>query len=434
MYPHDTTRTVELVVIFSQFDTSLNVLSENEQSKNGAYIRSATQNSFQNQTPLQTKICIPPSADNWIARIRLDQKLEEGFGHKLTLVSAPAGFGKTTLLIDWINRCHIPVTWISLDKGDNDILNMLSNFIFGLQQMEDDIGMAFAEAKRISTKAGNIYYQVFTGSCQCSIMIMRCKFQEATEICEQSLDVAIKNYLEQTSVAGSLYSNLGIIRCESNALDQGLDLLHKGVEVSKLGCDSVIVASCGVNLLRRLSYRLDFAGALNTMEMLRQCARDFTLPPWITNSIATIQVFLWLEGGNLDALKTALSLAEPDSLIMIFVSKGKPVAYLLEEMLSHNKQEHDVAKFGFSWPYARKILAAYQTISPAKNDQLPDPISARELEVLRLMAAGLSNREIGDKLFISLNTVKTHTKNINRKLDVGSRIKAVIRAKALNLI
>jgi len=56
------------------------------------------------------------------------------------------------------------------------------------------------------------------------------------------------------------------------------------------------------------------------------------------------------------------------------------------------------------------------------------------LEVLHLIAAGLSNRQIADKLFISLNTVKTHTKNINSKLDVRSRTKAVAQAKKLGLL
>ena len=63
-----------------------------------------------------------------------------------------------------------------------------------------------------------------------------------------------------------------------------------------------------------------------------------------------------------------------------------------------------------------------------------DPISEREMEVLHLIAAGLSNREIADKLFISLNTVKTHTKNINSKLDVNNRTKAIFRAKELGLL
>jgi LuxR family maltose regulon positive regulatory protein len=130
-------------------------------------------------------------------------------------------------------------------------------------------------------------------------------------------------------------------------------------------------------------------------------------------------------------LELALALAEPGGFIMMFVSKGKPVAELLEEILAVKKRDHDATKAGFSLSYAKKIWSAFKTVIPPKIEGLMDPISERELEVLHLIAAGLSNREIADKLFISLNTVKTHTKNINSKLDVNSRIKAVARAKEM---
>ena len=133
-------------------------------------------------------------------------------------------------------------------------------------------------------------------------------------------------------------------------------------------------------------------------------------------------------------LKLTLALAEPGGIIMTFVSKGKPVAELLEEIVAVGKRDHDAAKAGFSLSYARKLLSAFKTAMPPKVEGLMDPISERELEVLHLIAAGLSNREIAKKLFISLNTVKTHTKSINSKLDVNSRLKAVARAKEIGLI
>jgi len=136
----------------------------------------------------------------------------------------------------------------------------------------------------------------------------------------------------------------------------------------------------------------------------------------------------------LGELKLAITLAEPGALIMIFVSKGKPVAELLEEIIAVKKHDQDDTQAGFSLSYAKKILSVFKAGSPPKVESLVDPISERELEVLYLIAAGLSNREIAEKLFISLNTVKTHTKNINSKLDVNSRIKAVARAKELKLL
>ena len=133
-------------------------------------------------------------------------------------------------------------------------------------------------------------------------------------------------------------------------------------------------------------------------------------------------------------LKLALALAEPGGFIMMFVSKGNHIAELLEEILAVRKRDHDAAKTGFSLSYARKISSAFKAGRPPSMDDLLDPISDRELEVLHLIAAGLSNKEIAAKLFISLNTVKTHTKNINSKLGVGSRTRAVARAKELGLL
>jgi LuxR family maltose regulon positive regulatory protein len=71
---------------------------------------------------LATKLCIPPSRQRIVLRPRLVERLNEGLaaGHRLTLVSAPAGFGKTTLVSEWVAGCGRPVAWLSLDEGDSD--------------------------------------------------------------------------------------------------------------------------------------------------------------------------------------------------------------------------------------------------------------------------------------------------------------------------
>jgi LuxR family maltose regulon positive regulatory protein len=66
--------------------------------------------------------------------------------------------------------------------------------------------------------------------------------------------------------------------------------------------------------------------------------------------------------------------------------------------------------------------------------RLPEPLSERELEVLRLLASGKSNRRIASELFVSVGTVKTHTNNLYRKLGARSRTQAVARARELDLI
>lgn len=68
--------------------------------------------------------------------------MDEGFTRKLTLISAPAGFGKTTLIVDWVHRYKIPAAWFSVDSNDNDPLHFLTYVILGLQSLEAGAGKA----------------------------------------------------------------------------------------------------------------------------------------------------------------------------------------------------------------------------------------------------------------------------------------------------
>ncbi len=102
-------------------------------------------------TPLlQTKLNIPHSQPNLISRPRLIKHLEGGLSRKLTLVSSPAGFGKTTLLSEWIHKCGRPAAWISLDQADNDPSRFLKYFITALQKNEAEIGEGILNALQSS--------------------------------------------------------------------------------------------------------------------------------------------------------------------------------------------------------------------------------------------------------------------------------------------
>ena len=82
---------------------------------------------------LQTKLYIPPPRPGLVSRPRLLERLDAGLHSKLTLISAPAGFGKTTLLSEWIANSERPVAWVSLDEGDNDPARFLAYFVAALQ-------------------------------------------------------------------------------------------------------------------------------------------------------------------------------------------------------------------------------------------------------------------------------------------------------------
>lgn len=132
----------------------------------------------------------------------------------------------------------------------------------------------------------------------------------------------------------------------------------------------------------------------------------------------------------LDALRAALMLAEPEGYQTTFVEYGQPMAYLLYQAVERK-----------IFPaYASKLLTAItnQTSQPGgkenRQKDLIEPLSERELEVLKLIAAGLSNSEIASRLHISLSTVKGHTANIFGKLGVHNRTQAVARANDLSIL
>jgi LuxR family maltose regulon positive regulatory protein len=125
-------------------------------------------------------------------------------------------------------------------------------------------------------------------------------------------------------------------------------------------------------------------------------------------------------------LERALSLAEPEGYVRLFVEGGERIAALLKAAL----------KRGIAPAYTRKLLAAFgppETKAPAHPD-LIEPLSDRELDVLRLLRSDLGGPEIARELRISINTMRTHTKNIFEKLAVNNRRSAVHRAEELNLL
>ncbi len=139
-------------------------------------------------------------------------------------------------------------------------------------------------------------------------------------------------------------------------------------------------------------------------------------------------------------LKKALSRAEPEGYIRIFIEEGKSMERLLNQVVSR----------GIMPDYAGRLLNALETkrvktanLSPMIQnsrigqiqDQLKlDPLSDRELEVLQFLGTDFSGPDIAAKLFVSINTIKTHIKNIYSKLDAHSSYEAVEKAKALNLL
>jgi LuxR family maltose regulon positive regulatory protein len=132
-------------------------------------------------------------------------------------------------------------------------------------------------------------------------------------------------------------------------------------------------------------------------------------------------------------LSKGLSLAEQGGHVRIFVNEGPPMARLLYEALSREIAADYVRRLLDAFPSA-ELEQPEPTRSQVSEADLIEPLSERELEVLELVAQGLTNREIAARLFLSLNTVKAHTRNIYGKLGVHNRTQAVVRARALGAL
>jgi LuxR family transcriptional regulator, maltose regulon positive regulatory protein len=93
---------------------------------------------------LATKLAIPPTyRKNVVPRPRLYGQLAAGIERPLTLIMAPAGFGKTTLVGEWLRQCHLPVAWMSLEKGDNDLARFWCYIIQALHSLSESTGYQF---------------------------------------------------------------------------------------------------------------------------------------------------------------------------------------------------------------------------------------------------------------------------------------------------
>jgi LuxR family maltose regulon positive regulatory protein len=178
--------------------------------------------------------------------------------------------------------------------------------------------------------------------------------------------------------------------------------------------------------VKRTSDSLQSAKKL--LDKLRQVTRDSQRHgSLIEIHILHAQCFAEMDDHTsaLQHLEHALKLAEPEDYVRIFVNEGEPMRQLLEV----------AATDGIMLDYVHRLLATFQTSNTDNlTTQLLDPLSARELEVLRLLPTNLTGPDIADKLMVSLSTMRTHTRNIYSKLDVNNRSSAVIKAQELGLL
>ncbi len=176
--------------------------------------------------------------------------------------------------------------------------------------------------------------------------------------------------------------------------------------------------------------------ALDVLAPVRQQAEkknwhDERLKVLILQSLAH-----WAQGSSetaVEILKDALVSAKPGGLIRIFVDEGPSMARLLYEALAREIEPAYVRQLLAAFPVSDSEPAAL-TLPPDVEAGLIEPLSMRELEVLQVIAEGLSNQEVAKRLYLSLHTVKVHARNIYAKLGVKNRTQAVATGRSLGIL
>ncbi len=181
---------------------------------------------------------------------------------------------------------------------------------------------------------------------------------------------------------------------------------------------------------RVLAARGKSAASLRVLEHMARAAQAFGLD-WLLYRTWITQAMVYFQTGQVEVAVDRLAhLLEKTSrldsgAVQIYLSTGEPARALLKEAQQRGLHPQHVSRLLAEFP---------PEPSSVKNPDLPEALTERELDVLRLMAAGLKNQEIGAKLYISLNTIRYHTTNLFGKLMVDNRTAAVARASELGIL
>jgi LuxR family maltose regulon positive regulatory protein len=212
------------------------------------------------------------------------------------------------------------------------------------------------------------------------------------------------------------------------SVDDDLSYLHE--------FEHLTLARVLISQYRRDSDEALIQGVIHLLERLLKVAEEGSRTGSVTEILILQALASDAKGEIFQALvplERALRLAEPQGYLRLFVDEGPPMAGMLYEALSR----------GISPNYVRRLIAAFPfpeseqvSLSTNQNNELKliEPLSEREIEVLKLIAKGLTNQVIATRLYLSLNTVKVHTRNIYGKLGVNSRTQAVAQARALGIL
>ena len=227
--------------------------------------------------------------------------------------------------------------------------------------------------------------------------------------------------------AQSVHQNDFVHRIPELAAQQVLTMISQGnleAAAQLAGKHDLPISKAQVFLARK-----ETSSALKTLEVLQP---EDSPVNWNNEQLKVIilqAIAIFDQGEKNKAVRLmdkVLTITERSGFIRIFVDQGMSMFRLLSETASR----------GIMQEYISRIIAAFKAEKNENEEIQPllDPLSQREIEVLKLISQGLSNQEIGEKLFLALDTVKGHNRRIFSKLDVKNRTMAITKARSFNIL
>jgi LuxR family transcriptional regulator, maltose regulon positive regulatory protein len=456
---------------------------------------------------LSTKLQAPMARPNTVARPRLVARLAEGLrlARRLTLVSAPPGFGKTTLIQDWIAGSDRRAAWLSLDEGDNDPGRFMRYLIAALSQADECIGRTLpnlapnASSQELLTALINDLAAATDHAAGAGLPLVLDDYHairdfavhelvafllanqpagfhlvigtredpplplarlrardQITEIREHALRFTAEEggaFFNRTMGLSLAPESVATLLSRTEGWITGLQLAGVALRQPAGGprlpraTDDFVAAFAGDD-----RYIVDYLMA-EVLERESESVRDFLRR---TSILERLSASLCDDLTGRDDSSVVLEHLEAANLFLLPLDNRREwfryhVLFTEVLRLSLTAQEqielHRRAAAWFEthgWPESaahHTRLAAEASGRAGKGrgstsapQPLIEPLSERELEVLRLIAAGYSNQEIADRLIIAQGTVKRHINNLYGKLQVGSRTQAVATARDLHIL
>jgi LuxR family transcriptional regulator, maltose regulon positive regulatory protein len=443
---------------------------------------------------LMTKLYAPPVRVDHVPRPRLTACLHEGLRHKLLLLSAPAGSGKTTALGEWVEAEHgrqAAIAWISLDHADNDPVRFLTYFVAALQTVQAGVGgIALALLESAPPPALESVLTTLINELTSVPNDLAVVLDDAHVLTALDVQRALAFLLDHLPphihliVAGRTEPPLSLAKLR--ARNQVLELHASDLRFTPEETTAFCKQTMGVNLapedietlsastegwaaglqLAALSLRgdPDLSRRIRTFAGNDRYILDFLVSEVLQQQPPDLQAFL-LDTSILNRFNASLCAAltgradaqsvleylEQSNLFIVPLDQVRGwyryhhlFADLLRDQLRRTQPDRIawLQQLARAWHAAQEAAgeaperdrAAVDRSGGAAPAEPGESLNDREREILGLIEQGLSNQEIAQRLIVAVSTIKWHINHLYAKLDAHSRTQAIARARQLSLL